>query len=105
MAAPCQRLQDTRHWSDSVHDTSVVTEGLLDYLLQPPDVSSPSSPCDGLQIDLTCVCSEGVSSAKRVAYWGAYIMPITYVSCLLVAFLKCIPFEKQWQIDPEPQSM
>ncbi|KAM0427894.1 hypothetical protein ACHAPT_007353 [Fusarium lateritium] len=46
--------------------------------------------------------TEGVASAKRVAYWGAYIMPITYVSCLLVAFLKCIPFEKQWQIDPEP---
>ncbi|KAJ3540157.1 hypothetical protein NM208_g5179 [Fusarium decemcellulare] len=48
--------------------------------------------------------TEGVPSAKRVAYWGAYIMPITYVSCLLVAFLKCIPFEKQWQIDPEPHN-
>ncbi|KAF5025726.1 hypothetical protein F66182_2193 [Fusarium sp. NRRL 66182] len=46
--------------------------------------------------------TEGVSSAKRVAYWGGYIIPITYVSCFLVAFLKCIPFEKQWQVDPEP---
>ncbi|KAK5658179.1 hypothetical protein OQA88_2152 [Cercophora sp. LCS_1] len=34
---------------------------------------------------------------------GAYIMmPLTYVGCLLVAFLKCIPFEKQWQIYPNP---
>lgn len=31
-------------------------------------------------------------------------MPITYVSCLLVAFLKCIPFQKQWQINPNPGS-
>lgn len=53
---------------------------------------------------LTETCSEGVRSAKRIVYWGAFIMPITYVSCLMVAFLKCIPFEKQWQIDPEPQS-
>lgn len=105
MAAAYQRLQDTCHRSDSIHDTSVAIEGLLDYLLQPPHVSWPSFLCDRLQIELTCVCSEGVSSAKRVAYWGAYIMPITYVSCLLVAFLKCIPFEKQWQVDPEPPSM
>ncbi|KAF4969170.1 hypothetical protein FSARC_3546 [Fusarium sarcochroum] len=48
--------------------------------------------------------TEGVSSAKRTARWGAFIIPITYVSCFLVAFLKCIPFEKQWQIDPEPQN-
>ncbi|KPM44195.1 hypothetical protein AK830_g2318 [Neonectria ditissima] len=46
--------------------------------------------------------TEGVTSAKRVAYWGGFIIPITYVSCLLVAFLKCIPFEKQWQVEPEP---
>ncbi|KAK7427619.1 hypothetical protein QQZ08_005894 [Neonectria magnoliae] len=46
--------------------------------------------------------TEGVASAKRVAYWGGFIIPITYVSCLLVAFLKCIPFEKQWQVEPEP---
>jgi hypothetical protein len=48
--------------------------------------------------------TEGVASAKRYARWGTVIIPVTYVSCFLVAFLKCIPFEKQWQIDPEPQS-
>ncbi|PTD08223.1 Lipase 1 [Fusarium culmorum] len=46
--------------------------------------------------------TEGVASAKRYARWGTIIIPVTYVSCFLVAFLKCIPFEKQWQIDPEP---
>jgi hypothetical protein len=49
--------------------------------------------------------SEGVASSKRYARWGAVIIPVTYISCFLIAFLKCIPFEKQWQIDPEPQSM
>jgi hypothetical protein len=48
--------------------------------------------------------TEGVASAKRYARWGTVIIPVTYVSCFLVAFLKCIPFEKQWQIDPEPQN-
>ncbi|RGP77137.1 integral membrane pth11 [Fusarium longipes] len=49
--------------------------------------------------------TEGVTSAKRYARWGAVIIPVTYVSCFLVAFLKCIPFEKQWQVDPEPQTI
>jgi len=36
---------------------------------------------------------------------GAYIiMPLTYIACLLVAFLKCIPFNHQWQIYPHPSS-
>jgi hypothetical protein len=36
---------------------------------------------------------------------GAYIiMPVTYVACLMVAFLKCIPFDRQWQIYPDPGS-
>jgi len=36
---------------------------------------------------------------------GAYVlMPLTYVACLLVAFLKCIPFNHQWQIYPNPGS-
>ncbi|KAH6993151.1 Alpha/Beta hydrolase protein [Fusarium venenatum] len=48
--------------------------------------------------------TEGVASAKRYARWGTVIIPVTYVSCFLIAFLKCIPFEKQWQIDPEPQN-
>ncbi len=33
------------------------------------------------------------------------IVPLTYISCLLVAFLKCIPFNHQWQINPDPGSM
>ncbi|OBS24494.1 hypothetical protein FPOA_05035 [Fusarium poae] len=48
--------------------------------------------------------TEGVASSKRYARWGAVIIPVTYISCFLIAFLKCIPFEKQWQIDPEPQN-
>ncbi len=36
---------------------------------------------------------------------AAYIiMPTTYIACLLVAFLKCIPFSRQWQINPDPGS-
>lgn len=31
-------------------------------------------------------------------------MPLTYIACLLVAFLKCIPFNHQWQIYPDPGS-
>ncbi|EGO59999.1 hypothetical protein NEUTE1DRAFT_80603 [Neurospora tetrasperma FGSC 2508] len=34
---------------------------------------------------------------------GAYvIMPATYMACLCVAIFKCVPFEKQWQIYPNP---
>ncbi|KAI1496212.1 hypothetical protein F5X99DRAFT_401083 [Biscogniauxia marginata] len=36
--------------------------------------------------------------------WGAIIMATTYISCLLVAFLKCIPFDHQWQINPAPSN-
>ncbi|KAL2878316.1 hypothetical protein SGCOL_006285 [Colletotrichum sp. CLE4] len=39
---------------------------------------------------------------KRVIFWAMIIMPITYVACLLVAFMKCIPFQNQWQINPSP---
>jgi hypothetical protein len=41
----------------------------------------------------------------RKVILGAYIMvSVTYISCLLVAFLKCIPFNNQWQIYPDPGS-
>ncbi|KAJ4367256.1 hypothetical protein N0V85_009139 [Neurospora sp. IMI 360204] len=34
---------------------------------------------------------------------GAYIiMPASYMACLCVAVFKCVPFEKQWQIYPNP---
>lgn len=48
--------------------------------------------------------TEGIHSRKKIVFWTSIIIPVTYVACLLVAFLKCIPFEKQWQIKPEPPS-
>ncbi|OTB07666.1 hypothetical protein M426DRAFT_268103 [Hypoxylon sp. CI-4A] len=44
----------------------------------------------------------GVNNMRRVIRWGTVIVAVSYVSCLLVAFLKCIPFDHQWQIDPSP---
>jgi hypothetical protein len=46
--------------------------------------------------------AQGVDRARWLIVWGRWIIPVTYVACLLVAFLKCIPFEKQWQIYPDP---
>ncbi|KAK0714757.1 hypothetical protein B0H67DRAFT_221609 [Lasiosphaeris hirsuta] len=41
----------------------------------------------------------------RLMIKGAYIIiPLTYAACLLVAFCKCIPFNRQWQIYPFPGS-
>ncbi|KAK0645455.1 hypothetical protein B0T16DRAFT_314222, partial [Cercophora newfieldiana] len=48
--------------------------------------------------------TDGVHRMKLLIK-GAYVtMPLTYVACLLVAFLKCIPFHHQWQINPSPGS-
>ncbi|KAK8113752.1 hypothetical protein PG999_005821 [Apiospora kogelbergensis] len=30
------------------------------------------------------------------------VLPATYIGCLLVAFLKCVPFDHHWQIYPQP---
>ncbi|KAI1376415.1 hypothetical protein F4677DRAFT_91500 [Hypoxylon crocopeplum] len=46
--------------------------------------------------------TDGVHHMKRVIFWGIIIVGGTYISCLLVAFLKCIPFNHQWQINPSP---
>ncbi|KAL7628549.1 hypothetical protein AAE478_000064 [Parahypoxylon ruwenzoriense] len=46
--------------------------------------------------------TNGLNKMKRVIRWGAGIVGVTYISCLLVAFLKCIPFNRQWQINPSP---
>ncbi|KUI65764.1 hypothetical protein VM1G_02258 [Cytospora mali] len=46
--------------------------------------------------------TEGVGTPRRMVTWAYFIMPLTYISCLLVAFLKCIPFDHQWQINPSP---
>ncbi|KAI1142641.1 hypothetical protein F5Y05DRAFT_420553 [Hypoxylon sp. FL0543] len=40
--------------------------------------------------------TQGVANMRRVIHWGVAVVGVTYVSCLLVAFLKCIPF------DPSP---
>ncbi|KAK1998000.1 hypothetical protein LX36DRAFT_49325 [Colletotrichum falcatum] len=46
--------------------------------------------------------TNGVDNMGRLIFWAIIIMPVTYVSCLLVAFFKCIPFDHQWQIYPNP---
>lgn len=48
--------------------------------------------------------SDGLPSQRFLTKWAMIIMPLTFVSCLLVAFLKCIPFNHQWQIHPSPGS-
>lgn len=48
--------------------------------------------------------TEGVETPKRMVKWAFVIMPATYVASMLVAFLKCIPFDHQWQINPSPGS-
>lgn len=48
--------------------------------------------------------SDGLPSQRFLTKWAMVLMPLTFVSCLLVAFLKCIPFEHQWQIHPSPGS-
>ncbi|ORY71421.1 uncharacterized protein BCR38DRAFT_492574 [Pseudomassariella vexata] len=46
--------------------------------------------------------TEGVHNMRRLILGAMIVMPVTYVACLLVAFLKCIPFHHQWQINPSP---
>ncbi|KAF3056021.1 hypothetical protein GL218_06872 [Daldinia childiae] len=46
--------------------------------------------------------TEGVNNMHRLIRFGIIIIGVTYISCLLVAFLKCIPFHHQWQINPSP---
>lgn len=48
--------------------------------------------------------SDGLPSQRFLTKWAIFLMPLTFVSCLLVAFLKCIPFDHQWQIHPSPGS-
>ncbi|KAK3687197.1 hypothetical protein B0T22DRAFT_497754 [Podospora appendiculata] len=44
----------------------------------------------------------GVHKMRRMVQGGYIVVPVTYVACLLVAFCKCIPFYRQWQINPNP---
>ncbi|KAI0594063.1 hypothetical protein F4775DRAFT_575117 [Biscogniauxia sp. FL1348] len=48
--------------------------------------------------------TNGINNDKlrRKIQWGVVIMSVTYIASLLVAFLKCIPFDHQWQINPSP---
>ncbi|KAI2776516.1 hypothetical protein F4815DRAFT_341119 [Daldinia loculata] len=46
--------------------------------------------------------TEGVNNIHRLIRSSIIIIGVTYTSCLLVAFLKCIPFHHQWQINPSP---
>ena len=40
---------------------------------------------------------------RRLLIKGTIIvLPATYIGCLLVAFLKCVPFDHHWQIYPQP---
>lgn len=57
-----------------------------------------------MRIQANLDLSDGVHKMKRIIFWAYIIMPVTYVSCLLVAFFKCIPFDHQWQINPNPGS-
>ncbi|KAK1775747.1 hypothetical protein QBC45DRAFT_382719 [Copromyces sp. CBS 386.78] len=44
----------------------------------------------------------GVYHMRRWIIGSYVVMPATYVACLCVAFFKCIPFNHQWQIYPNP---
>lgn len=35
---------------------------------------------------------------------GTWVVGVSYVASIMVAFLKCIPFDHQWQINPSPGS-
>ncbi|KAI1491827.1 hypothetical protein F5X96DRAFT_629647 [Biscogniauxia mediterranea] len=50
--------------------------------------------------------TKGINNDKLrlMINWGIVIMSATYIASLLVAFLKCIPFDHQWQIYPTPSN-
>lgn len=54
--------------------------------------------------DNSALNREGVQDRKRLVRIALVILPATYVACLLVAFFKCVPFQNQWQIYPNPGS-
>ncbi|KAK0617798.1 hypothetical protein B0T17DRAFT_496331 [Bombardia bombarda] len=46
--------------------------------------------------------TDGVHKMRGMIHGAYIIIPLTYIACLLVALLKCIPFDHQWQISPSP---
>jgi len=46
--------------------------------------------------------SDGVRNRRLLIKGSIIVLPATYIGCLLVAFLKCIPFRRHWQVFPNP---
>ncbi|KAK8138116.1 hypothetical protein PG984_001496 [Apiospora sp. TS-2023a] len=46
--------------------------------------------------------TDGVRNRRLLIKGSIIVLPATYVGCLLVAFLKCIPFRRHWQVFPNP---
>ena len=109
-----QWIQDACDWAVALHDGPLAPEGMLDCVLHAANVRLAShfslrSLCQSTalfwgEILTDILIRDGVPSKRRIVFWAAIVTPVTYVSCLFVAFLKCIPFERQWQINPEPPS-
>ncbi|KAK8019929.1 hypothetical protein PG990_005067 [Apiospora arundinis] len=46
--------------------------------------------------------TDGVRNRRLLIKGTIFVLPATYIGCLLVAFLKCMPFDHHWQIFPNP---
>ncbi|KAK7924207.1 hypothetical protein PG985_006261 [Apiospora marii] len=46
--------------------------------------------------------TDGVQNRRLLIKGSIIVLPATYVGCLLVAILKCIPFQRHWQVFPNP---
>lgn len=46
--------------------------------------------------------SDGVRDRQLLIKGSIIVLPATYIGCLLVAFFKCIPFRRHWQVFPNP---
>ncbi|KAK7940774.1 uncharacterized protein PG986_013161 [Apiospora aurea] len=45
---------------------------------------------------------DGVRNRRLLTKCSIIVLPATYIGCLLVAFLKCVPFDHHWQVFPNP---
>ncbi|KAK8088559.1 hypothetical protein PG997_003520 [Apiospora hydei] len=46
--------------------------------------------------------TDGVRNRRLLTKGSIIVLPATYIGCLLVAFLKCVPFDHHWQVFPNP---
>ncbi|KAK8055770.1 hypothetical protein PG993_000997 [Apiospora rasikravindrae] len=46
--------------------------------------------------------TDGVRNRRLLIKGSIIVLPATYIGCLLVAFLKCVPFGHHWQVFPNP---